>query len=113
MWFIEILEFFSKHLAEALFTGALSLMAYFLKSLAKSVRCKIDTEVAIQHGIQSILRDRIIQLHVYCMLKEPPHMTLSDSENLENLYNSYIALGGNGTIKKIKKELDDLDIKID
>ena len=39
-------------------------------------------------------------------------MTILDKENIDHLYNEYLNLGGNGTVKELFDDLKDVDIKI-
>lgn len=58
---------------------------------------------AIALGIQAILRDRIIQ--AYNHYHDQGYCPIYARENIENMYNQYHNLGGNGTITDLYNEL--------
>lgn len=57
---------------------------------------KAKEDEAIKLGVQALLRDRIIQAHNYCMREG--FCPIHDRDNINNLYNRYHDLGGNGTV---------------
>lgn len=64
---------------------------------------------AIGDGVRSLLRCELVRQHrEHCIRGEP--MTLEDREYVERTYESYHALGGNGTGTRIYEELMDLDL---
>ena len=65
---------------------------------------------AIENAVQSLLRDRLIEK--YRTFKTKKQMTILDKENIDHLYKEYINLGGNGTIKELMEDMDDIEIKI-
>lgn len=79
----------------------------FVGSLIKKEKHKNTT---IENAVQSLLRDRLIEK--YRVHKIRGEMTILDKENIEHLYNEYINLGGNGTIKELFKDLQNINIKV-
>lgn len=65
---------------------------------------------AIENAVQSLLRDRLIEK--YRTFKTKKQMTILDKENIDHLYKEYINLGGNGTVKELMEDMDDIEIKI-
>lgn len=60
-------------------------------------------------GTKALLMIKLIEYHdKYCGLGYIPMYV---HNNVETLYNAYHKLGGNGTITKMKEEMDELDIK--
>lgn len=72
----------------------------------KSARKERDQDSAMREGVQALLRDRIYWSHDHYMGKgEYP---IYARENVEAMYRSYHALGGNGTVTNLVRELDGL-----
>lgn len=65
---------------------------------------------AIENAVQSLLRDRLIEK--YRTFKTKKQMTILDKENVDHLYKEYINLGGNGTVKELMEDMDDIEIKV-
>jgi hypothetical protein len=65
--------------------------------------------VVLEHGVQAILRDRIVQ--AYYHYAERGWITLHGLENVEALYREYHALGGNGTVTKLVEALRALEVR--
>lgn len=61
---------------------------------------------AMKEGVLSILRDNIITMHDRQMDEEALPLYMRDA--LEHSYNAYHALGGNGTVAALYKELLEL-----
>ena len=65
---------------------------------------KID---ALEYGVQSILRDRMCQMHKYYMAKQIP-IPQREVESFENMYSAYKRLGANGYVDDIRHEIIDV-----
>lgn len=63
---------------------------------------------AMQEGLQSILRDRIMQMSSYCM--EQGHTQVYMVENMAHMFSSYENLGGNGAVKHIYQQFMELPV---
>lgn len=61
---------------------------------------------AMELGVQSLLRDRIIER--YNHYTEQKHIPIYGMENVTKMYESYHALGGNGTITELVNDLKEL-----
>ena len=57
-------------------------------------------------GTQALLRAQII--HIYNKYIEKGYVPIYERENVNELYEQYKNLGGNGTIKTLMQKLDDL-----
>lgn len=64
---------------------------------------------AMKEGILAILHDRLFQAGRYHIAQN--EITLSELKNVEYLYRSYHALGGNGTGAEIWERIKDLPLK--
>lgn len=65
-------------------------------------------ESAIKDGVLSLLRIQLIEYHDKYMTRESLPAYVLD--NWTDLYNSYTALGGNGTIKRMNDDLNKLRV---
>lgn len=65
--------------------------------------------VAVQNGVQALLRDRMLSSYYYCARKECA--TVDEKESFEHLYNQYKALGGNGVMEHIRESFMDLPME--
>lgn len=83
-------------------SAALSYIVWLLK------QSKTDRD-ANANGTRALLMIKLIEYHdKYCRLGYIPMYV---HNNVEILYKAYHDLGGNGTITKMKEEMDDLDIR--
>jgi len=82
-----------------------TIISYFV-SLFKKEKNK---NKALENAVQSLLRDRLIEK--YRLYKTRGEMTILDKENIDHLYNEYINLGGNGTVKELFEDLQHIKIK--
>lgn len=90
--------------------GIIAFLKSKLDEALKQNKQKEDRATIIENAVQSLLRDRLIDKyrHYKCV----GEMTILDKENIDHLYNEYLNLGGNGTVKELFDDLKDVDIKI-
>ena len=67
-------------------------------------------DLAIEQGVQALLRNEIIRR--YREFESKGEISILDKENLEEMFEQYRNLGGNGTVKKMMDELLNLKTKI-
>ena len=67
-------------------------------------------DLAIEQGVQALLRNEIIRR--YREFESKGEISILDKENLEEMFEQYKNLGGNGTVKKMMDDLLDLKTKI-
>lgn len=67
-----------------------------------------ERQKAIENGMQAILRDRI--LTSYYHYHERGNITLHGLENVEALYKSYHALGGNGAMTHLVEAMREMEV---
>lgn len=86
----------------------------FLKGRLDKYKDKVENKEnenqVIKDAVQSLLRDRLIDK--YRHYKALGEMTILDKENIDHLYNEYLNLGGNGTVKELFEDLKEVEIKI-
>lgn len=64
----------------------------------------------LEQGVQALLRNEIIRR--YREFETKGEISILDKENLEEMFEQYKNLGGNGTVKKMMDELLNLKTKI-
>ncbi|MDO4285218.1 MAG: hypothetical protein Q4C60_07750 [Eubacteriales bacterium] len=103
-----MVEWIKQYWLEALFTGAIGLLGWWCKRLAKAIKQKRAEEDAVKDGVLAILHDRLYTLaNEYILAGQ---ITLMQLKNLEYIYKSYSALGGNGTGTELWERCKDLPI---
>lgn len=84
-------------------TGGLGFAAKCLwresKKLSAARESENKKQQAVMDGVRAILRDRI--LHTYGHYSEKGWVPFYAMENMDNMYNAYHDLGGNGPITEI------------
>ncbi len=93
------MELFINYWAEFLLTIVSGGIVFFIKLL-------YSREKALRDGIQSLLRDRLIHLYNQCV--EEGYCQIYKKESFTSMYDSYHALGGNGTITKLYEKFMEL-----
>lgn len=83
--------FIVEHLGELMFTGLAALMGYLGKELFKTVQ----EQKALKDGVKAMLHDRIYQSCNFYL--KQGFIDLDGLTNIGQLYETYHALGGNGT----------------
>lgn len=67
-------------------------------------------DLAIEQGVQALLRNEIIRR--YREFESKGEISILDQENLDEMFEQYKNLGGNGTVKKMMNDLYELKTKI-
>ena len=104
------LDLFFRWLIPFIFGLVIAFLKSKLDEAKKQNKEKEGRSVTIENAVQSLLRDRLIDK--YRHYKSVGEMTILDKENIDHLYNEYLNLGGNGTVKELFDDLKDVDIKI-
>jgi len=95
-------EFILKYWIEAGFGIISSAIFALLKGYIKMHK----NGVAIQRGVQALLRAQIIQVYNVYMVRG--YLPIYERENIEELYEQYKALSGNGVIADLIEKLKEL-----
>lgn len=90
-----MIDFIIKYWLECLFSTVLALIGAGLKYVVGKVKQEHEEQQDLKDGVLALLHDRLYQYAEYLLAKD--WLTTEDVENLEYLYQSYAALGGNGT----------------
>lgn len=88
-------QFILQHLGELLFTGISGVLAAAYRRLSKRIKEQEDERKAVKTGLLAILHDRLYQACLHYISQG--WIDDDGMKNLEYLYRSYHALGGNGT----------------
>lgn len=100
---INILQIILSYLLPTILGGIVGFVSTKLKKNKKK-------DLAIEQGVQALLRNEIIRRYREFELKG--EISILDKENLEEMFEQYKNLGGNGTVKKMMDDLLNLKIKI-
>lgn len=109
---------FSLQILTAFVSGVLSLAVGYLGHRLKKESAKreaeeakiIREEHALREGIRAILKYRLLNLCQQCH-KKGYISSIEELENIEDIYQAYIELNGNGTAKKVYEDVIKLPIK--
>lgn len=99
----EIINVITSYLIPTILGGILGFISTKLKKNKKK-------DLAIEQGVQALLRNEIIRR--YREFETKGEISIFDKENLEEMFEQYKNLGGNGTVKKMMDELLELKTKI-
>lgn len=89
---------------------ALGAVSSRLKKTKEKDEKEKKKDEAIELGVQALLRNEIIRR--YREFESKGEISILDKENLEEMFEQYKNLGGNGTVKKMMDELLNLKTKI-
>lgn len=92
-------EWVKEYWIKALFGSIVSAFGLLFAWLKK----KFKRQVCLEIGIQSLLRNEIRQEYKECLSKG--YCSLDDMENIQDMYDSYHALGGNGSVTRLVEKL--------
>ena len=84
-------------------------LAFFSRSIFRRFKKDRNKQDALWAGLRSLLRDSIIWSHNH--YTEKGYCPIYARENIEDMYNQYHVLGGNGVVTSLVEELKDLPTK--
>lgn len=106
---------------EILYTGLVSLAVAMLAFVLQGVlrenhklkkekeKCMKEEDTAVKDGVLSLLRSEMIRCHA--KYTERQSITLHGYEAWKEMFKAYTALGGNGMVKHLNAEIEELEIK--
>ena len=100
---MNILQIILSYLIPTILGGILGFIATNFKKNKKK-------DLAIEQGVQALLRNEIIRR--YREFETKGEISILDQENLDEMFIQYQNLGGNGTVKKMMNDLYELKTKI-
>ena len=96
-------EFIAKYWLEALFGLIVAALTAGYAKISKRIKEANTRNQAIENGVRDILRMQILDNYERC--KAAGTITVSRKDAIDSAYESYHALGGNGTITQVHNEL--------
>ncbi len=106
---IELFGFIKAYWIEAIAMGSVGMLGFIVRKLWYLLKSEHEEEKIMKKGMLSILHDRIYQLcqkHITAA-----GITVTEMDNLKFLYDTYQALGGNGTAKALYERCQGLHLK--
>ena len=102
-------EFIIRHWLAVIFGGITTVLGVCYKKIANSIKRERLEQKLMKEALLAILHDRLYQLcnehiHQGCI-------TIDAMKNIEYIYNSYHALGGNSTGTELYNRVKSLPIK--
>ena len=98
-----MLEFIAKYWLEFVFGLIATALTAGYAKISKRLKEEKARNQAIENGVRDILRMQILDTYERC--KASGTITVSRKDAIDSAYNSYHALGGNGTITQVHNEL--------
>ena len=102
-----MIEFITKYIIEIILGCILTLITYLYNKLRNYNRVIKYTK----NGVKILLKNKIIEKYYYYM--KQGFITLYDKQMIEDLYNEYHNLNGNGLIENLIEDINDLPISND
>ena len=103
-----MLEFIAKYWLEFAFGIIVTGLTAGVTRINKKLKEEKTRNQAIENGVRDILRMQILDTYERC--KVAGTITVSRKDAIDSAYNSYHALGGNGTITQVHNELMEMPI---
>lgn len=103
-----MVEWIAKYWLETLFGLVLAALGWIARNLSKKLKKEQERNVAIESGVRDMLRLTILDNYERC--KQAGVISVSRKDAIDSAYKSYHALGGNGTITQIHKEIMEMPI---
>lgn len=100
-----MIDFIVKYWLQFVFGIIATIIATMFKRI-ESYKKKLDST---QSGVKALLKTRIIEN--YTRIIERGFITLEEKESINDMYNEYKNLGGNGVVSDVINELSGLEIK--
>lgn len=105
-----MIDFITQYWLEFILTAISSGAVFILKRVYSDFKKESEEQKSIKAGMVAMLHDTLFKnCELYLKRGE---ITTSELNNLENLYNSYHALGGNGTGTELYERCKNLKIKV-
>ena len=102
-------DFIVKYWVEFVFGLIVTALTAGYAKISKRLKEEKTRNQAIENGVRDILRMQILDTYEKC--KVAGVITVSRKDAIDSAYESYHALGGNGTITQVHTELMGMPIK--
>ena len=96
-------EFVCKYWLEFLFGAVTTGIGIVLRRISKKLEAERKRNEAIENGVKDILRIQILDTYDKC--KQSGVISVARKDAINSAYESYHALGGNGTITQVHNEI--------
>lgn len=106
---MAMMDFIVKYWLEALFGVVLAALSVGYKTLANRLKSEKKKNQAIEDGLRDLLRIQILDNYERCVAAGNT-ITVSRKDAIDSAYQSYHALGGNGTITRVHQEIMEMRI---
>ena len=100
---MEIISFITAHWLEWLFTAVLAVLSWLFKLMRDQLRQEQDRNKAIAEGVQSLLRESII--NNYNRYSDRGYCPIYAKESVKRVYQAYHGLGGNDVATELYNKL--------
>ena len=102
-------DFIVKYWVEVLFGLIVAGLTAGYTQLSKRIKAEKEKNQAIENGLRDILRIQILDSYDSCVAAGRV-ISVSRKDAIDSAYTSYHALGGNGTITQVHKEIMEMKI---
>lgn len=99
-----MMDFIIKYWLEVLFGAILLFLSFGFKQLKKEFQEQAD----LKEGLIAILHDRLFQSGMFFLNKG--EISITELNNIEEMYKAYHKLGGNGTGTEIYERVKELKL---
>ncbi len=99
-------EFIGKYWQEELLAVIVAIFTALWRRFQKKIKKEFCDQKAIKDGMLALLRSELIRQHE--KYTDRHWIPVYAMDNVNDLYKSYHELGGNGTVTKLIKELEEL-----
>lgn len=103
-----MLEWILKYWIEEVFGLIVIGFGIVLKNINKQMKSEKVRNQAIENGVRDMLRLTILDNYERC--KQEGKISVARKDAIDSAYNSYHALGGNGTITRVHEEIMEMSI---
>lgn len=110
MELVDILKIILGYLIPTILGGVIGILSTKIKKTKEKDEKEKKKDEAIELGVQALLRNEIIRR--YREFESKGEISILDQENLDEMFEQYKNLGGNGTVKKMMNDLYELKTKI-
>lgn len=100
---MDITQMIMQYIITLILGGAVGFLSTQLKTSKKKHK-------TLENGVKALLKDRLVDR--YRELKEADGISILDKENIEEMFEQYKNLDGNGTVKRMVEELLNSKTKI-
>lgn len=101
-------EWICKYWVEVGFGLVVTGFGIVLKSIGRQMKAEKVRNQAIENGVRDMLRLTILDNYERC--KQEGKISVARKDAIDSAYNSYHALGGNGTITRVHEEIMEMPI---